>query len=152
MSTLLPGLVLGFPPIRGGARRKGVHPMPFKKEWRHPRASPQRCRPSDRDFSRPPKKPRPRRSIALHQARRPPARATTILQAPPPSHRDLSNETDGNKEGQPGTRNGRAADTREGTASSANGGYRPDAATRADQALLARPSPWAREAPVAALQ
>jgi hypothetical protein len=152
MSTLLPELVLGFPSVRGGARKKGVHPMPFKKEWRRPRASPHRCRPSDRDFSRPPKKPRPRRSITLHQAHRPPARATTILQSPPPSHRDRSNDTDRNKEGHPGTWNGRTADTREGTTSSANGGYQPDATTRADRALLAQPRPWAREAPVAALQ
>jgi hypothetical protein len=51
MSTLLPGLVLGFPPVREEAWKKGVHPMPFKKEWRRPWASPHRCRPSDKDFS-----------------------------------------------------------------------------------------------------
>jgi hypothetical protein len=82
-----------------------------------------------------PKKPRPRHSIALHQTRRPPACATTIMQSPPPSHRDQSSETDGNGKGHPETRSGWTADTREGTTSSANGGYRPDAATGADQAL-----------------
>jgi hypothetical protein len=51
------------------------------------------------------KKPHPRRSIALHQTRRPPARASTILQSPPPSHRDNS-EIDGNENGHPGARNG----------------------------------------------
>jgi hypothetical protein len=43
-------------------------------------------------------------------------------------------------------------DTQEGTTSLANGGYRPDAATGADQASLAWLSLRAREAPVAALQ
>jgi hypothetical protein len=54
MTTLLPELFLGFPLICEGAWRR-VHPMPFKKEWRRPWMSPRRCRPSDKDFSRPPK-------------------------------------------------------------------------------------------------
>jgi hypothetical protein len=83
----------------------------------------------------------PERSIVLHQTRRPPTRATTALQTLTPSHCGHRNETSGIEKDQPGARSGRSAATREGTASTAIGGIRPDVATGANQALLARPSP-----------
>jgi hypothetical protein len=54
MMTLLPDQSLGFPRYAGGLWGGGT-PTPLKREWRCPRASPRRCRPSGRDFSRPPK-------------------------------------------------------------------------------------------------
>ena len=41
-TPLLPGLVLGFPPVRGGQWGGGVYPTPFRKVRRHPQASPHR--------------------------------------------------------------------------------------------------------------
>jgi hypothetical protein len=41
-----------------------------------------------------PKKHGPEHSVTLHQPRRPPTRATTVLQSSPPSHRGLLTKTD----------------------------------------------------------
>ena len=50
MTPLLPGLVLGFPPVRRRAVRGGVYPTPFRKIRRHPQASPRRGRTSRQRF------------------------------------------------------------------------------------------------------
>jgi hypothetical protein len=58
MTTLLPGQVRGFPPVRGGGWERGT-PKPFRKERRHPQASPCRCRTSQQGFLPSAKKPPP---------------------------------------------------------------------------------------------
>jgi hypothetical protein len=75
MSMLLPELVLGFPPIRGGARKKGVHTDALQEGMAAPKgvtASVSAFRQGFLDFSIPPKKPRPdapshSTKLAVHQ-------------------------------------------------------------------------------------
>ena len=151
-TTLLPGLVLGFPPVHRGARGRGT-PGALQEGRRRPRASPRRCRPKPTRISPDPQKPAPDAPSCSPKAHRPPTRATTVLQPSTLSHRGHGNETSGIEKDTPGARNSKVAATREGTASTANGSSRPDTVTGANQAHLARPSPWrAREAPVVVLQ
>jgi hypothetical protein len=53
MTTLLPGQLLRYPPVRSEGWGRGT-PDTLQEGRRHPHASPRRCR-IDRDFSRPPK-------------------------------------------------------------------------------------------------
>jgi hypothetical protein len=95
MMTLLPGQILGFPPVCGGAWERGI-PGALQEGMAAPVGVTASVSAIRQGFLPTPKKPRPQCSNALHQTRRPPTHATTILQSPPPSHQDQHSEIDRN--------------------------------------------------------
>jgi hypothetical protein len=97
MTTLLPGLILGFPPVRAGTREEGFTQRPSGREDGTRRRHRVGVGQTDRDFSRP-SQPCPERSIVLHQTHRPPTCATTAIGTPPPSNRDQRTEASRTKE------------------------------------------------------
>ena len=148
-TTLLPGQVLGFPPVRGGAWGRGRSDAlqegrmaPMGVTAKPARISPIRQTPTT------PNGPTRTTRQATHE-RAPPRtchhhrRLTVVIEARPTRARGSIRER----------RTAARATTPEETTSTAIGGHRPDAARGAYQALEARPSPkGAREAPVAELQ
>jgi hypothetical protein len=95
MTTLLPGQILGFPPVCGGAWERGT-PGALQEGMAAPEGVTASVSAIRQGILPTPKKPRPQCSNALHQTRRPPTHATTILQSPPPSHHDQHSEIDRN--------------------------------------------------------
>jgi hypothetical protein len=131
---------LGFPPVCGREVGRGNPDAP-QEGMVAPASVTASVSAVDKEFSRPPKSHGPGHSVMLRQPRRPPTRATTVTQPPPPSHRDPLTKTDETDRKHPEPRRAWAAATREGATSTASCGDRPDAATGANQAPLARPSP-----------
>ncbi|KAK1632024.1 hypothetical protein QYE76_006339 [Lolium multiflorum] len=74
----------------------------------------------DKDFSRPPKTHGPGHSVMLRQPRRPPTRATTVTQPPPPSHRGPLTKTDKTDRNHPEPRGAWTAAMREDATSTAS--------------------------------
>lgn len=128
MTTLLPGLVLGFPPVRGGARGRGI-PDALQEGTAAPTgvtasvpAKPTGISPV-RQTPTPPADPSRSTKLAAHQHAPPRSwnhhrRLTMVSVARPTGPRGNSRER-GSAE---------SAATREGTTSIAIGGHRPDAA------------------------
>jgi hypothetical protein len=109
--------------------------MPFRKERRHPQASPRWCR-DDWDFSRPPKNhtpndPKCSTKLATHQ------RATTALQSPSSSLRGPCCKAS-KTEKKELLRGQQYSSKREETTSTTVGGRQPDAAAGTTRPILAR--------------
>jgi hypothetical protein len=145
MMTLLPVLVLGFPPVLEGVRRKGVHVMPSRKEWRRPWASPRRLAKPTR-ISPDPQPTTPTCSTKLAaQQHMLPRSCDHVCRLTVAGQEEWEGPTE--------MRNSGTTASRERTASTSIGGDRPDAAIETNHPLLARLSPrCAREVFVAALQ
>jgi hypothetical protein len=140
MTTLLPGQILGFPPICGRVVER-ENPDAPQEGMAAPTSVTASVSAIRQAFLPSPKNHNPGHSIALRQPRHPPTRVTTVLQSPPPSHRGPKTTTGETKRRHSGPRRIWTVATREDTTSTATCGDRPDAATGADQAPLARPSP-----------
>jgi hypothetical protein len=151
MTTMLPVQILGFPPISGRVVGRGNPDAP-QEEMAMPASVTASVSATRQGFLPSPKKHGPGHSVTLRQPRRPPTRATTVLQPSPPSHRGPLMKTDETGRRQPKPRGAWTAATREGTTSTATCGDGPDAATRADQALRPGQAQRAREVPMATLQ
>jgi hypothetical protein len=142
MTTLLPGQILGFPLIYGRVVGRGNPDAP-QEGTAMPTSVTTSVSATRQGFLPSPKKHIPGHSVTLRQPRRPPTRATTVLQPSPPSHCGPLTKTNETERRQPKPRGAWTAATQEGTTSTATCSDRPDAATGADQAPLARPSPMA---------
>ena len=104
-TTLLPGQVLGFPPVRGGAWGRG-RPDALQEGTMAPTGVTASVPASRPRFLPSAKHPHPERSDALHQTSHPRTCAATDLPSSPPPHRGHRSETDEDEREQPGTRNG----------------------------------------------
>jgi hypothetical protein len=142
MTTLLPGQILGFPLICGRVVGRGNPDAP-QEGMAMPASVTASVSATRQGFLPSPKKHIPGHSVTLRQPRRPPTRATTVLQPSPPSHCDPLTKTDETERSHPKPRGAWSAATREGTTSTATCGDKPDTTTGADQAPLAQPSPMA---------
>jgi hypothetical protein len=139
MTMLLPGQILGFPLICRRVVGRGNPNAPLEG-MATPASITASVSATQQGFLPYPKKHSPGHSVTLRQPRRPPTRATTVLQPSPPSHCGPLMKTDEIERRQSKPRGAWTAAMREGTTSTATCGDRPDAAIGADHAPLARPS------------